>query len=277
MLRHHADNDQLLKISEQKGVFGRMRGEVISVIHCKEVTVQPDEMIDKCFRELPVTYKSRTYYLEAMTRRLKKYGTEQPCDTVAASQFKTNEGSWITMTPKLHTIPSPKKTKLTTANLTRHIDMSHGGIFTHQQLQQWELSSSFPDYHQALGRKLTTRACAEEGCVLSHVDMNGEVRGIMKNALDELHIWDRIVSCLQTIGQVTSVLVATVWIGQIIIRIILCSLVCKTDGMEPAYGLCKLFFTKDQLLVKEYHAMKRKKKDEDEDEIIPMRTREEEE
>ena len=99
----------------------------------------------------------------------------------------------------------------------------------------------------------------------------------MRNALEGLLIRDRIINCLQTIRQVTSVFVAAVWIGQIIIRIILCSLVCKTDGMEPAYGLCKLFFTKDQLLVKEYHAMKRKKKDEDEDEIIPMRTREEEE
>ena len=134
--------------------------------------------------------------------------------------------------------------------------MSTGGIFTHQQLQQWELSSSFPDYHQALGRKLSTRACKEEGCVSAHVGMEGAVREVMQDAIPTLALWEQVIHILQTIGQVTSVLVALVWTGQIIIRIVLCGQICRNDGAQPACGLWKLFFTKDQLLVREYHQMK---------------------
>ena len=265
MIQHHATQDQLIPIEGQEGVFGRMRGEVLSLVHCYKRTVQPNEMGTKCYVELPVTYNRKVYFLEASSRRMKRYGTEQPCDPIAASQFKTNENLWITLTPKLHVVTPPQVTKLAELNITKHIDMSKGGIFTHQQLQQWELSASFPDYHQALSRRLSSQACMEEGCIRKHVDMSGEVRGIMKDMMMDWHIGDRILTVLRTIGQITSIIVALIWMGQIIIRLVLCGQVCTVDGVQPACGLCKLFFTKDQLLIREYHQMKKT-----EDEAIPM-------
>lgn len=257
MIQHHVTRDQLIPIDGQEGVFGRMRGEVLSLVHCNKRIVRPKETGDKCYVELPVTFNEKVYFLEASSRRMKRYGTEQPCNPILASQFKTRENLWITLTPKLHVVPAPQSTKLAELNITKHLDMSRGGIFTHQQLQQWELSSSFPDYHQALSRKLSARACIEEGCIHGHITMAGEVRGVMENMISEWHLWERVLDILRGIGQTTSVIVAIIWIGQVIFRLVLCGQVCTVDGVQPACGLCKLFFTKDQLLIKEYHQMKK--------------------
>ena len=254
-LRWTNQQDQIVKIGNTEGTFGRIRGEVITLMTCKKVEVEPIEGV-KCYLELPVAYKQKTYYLEPTTRRLKKYGTELPCEPLLAAQFKTKQDKWITMTPKIHMVSAPQNFKLITSNLTHHLDMSNGGIFTHQQLQKWELATSFPDYHQALGRRITTQACQEEGCALNHVDTMGQMREFLKEGLQKLSIGHYLWSVLQNIGQVTSVLVAVIWIGQIIWRLVLCGQICKTDGIQPACGLCGLFFTKDQLLAKEYYSMK---------------------
>ena len=60
---------------------------------------------------------------------------------------------------------------------------------------------------------------------------------------------------LRAIGQITSIIVAIFWMGQIALRVVLCGQTCISDGAKPACGLCGLLFMKDHLFVKEYHAM----------------------
>ena len=131
--------------------------------------------------------------------------------------------------------------------------MSQGGIFTHQQLQKWELAASFPDYHQALGRRVTIQACQEEGCTGGHVEATGSLRSLLENGINPLQWEQRLVWTLQSIGQVTSVIVALVWGLQLIYRLVMCGQVCRTEGPATAWNFGTLFFTKDHLLVKEYH------------------------
>lgn len=263
--------DEIRKIGAQEGVFGRMRGEVISLMNCKKVIVPPKELEGKCYLELPVEYKGKTYFLEPITRRVKKYGTEQPCEAMMASRFKTNMDAWITLTPQLHEVPIPKNIPLLTQNITRHIDMSVGGIYTHQQIKKWELATAFPDYHTAMTRRITSRACEEEGCSQTHVDRLGQVKDLLQGEGLRWSWWQEIIDGLRAIGQITSIFVAMFWIGQLMIRLFLCGQICAADGAKPACGLCGLFFTKDHLLVKEYHEMKKDKQQENEEEMVVLR------
>ena len=263
--------DEIRKIGTQEGMFGKMRGEVLTVMTCKKVTVQPKELEGKCFVELPIDYKGKLYFLEPITRRIKKYGTEQPCEALMSSRFKTDQDAWITLTPQLHEVPIPKEIPLLSQNITNHLDMSTGGIFTHQQIKKWELATSFPDYHKALTRRITARACDEEGCSQNHVDRLGQVKDLLQGEGLKWSWWHEIIDGLRAIGEVTSIFVAVLWIGQLTIRIFLCGQIWAADGARPACGLCGLFFTKDHLLVREYHQMRKEKKLENEEEMAVLR------
>ena len=266
-IQHGLHQDQIIKIGKQSGLFGRMKGEALSLLNCKEVKITPVEQDDHCYYELPVHYKDQTYFLEPITRRLKKYGTEQSCEAILASQFQTMDGAWITLTPQIHVIPAPRNiTLLSHDGSQHHIDMSQGGIFTHQQLRKWELAASFPDYHQALGRRVTVQACQEEGCTNGPVTSTGSLRTMMENGIGIQSLEQRILNVLQTIGQVTSVIVALVWGLQLLYRLVMCGQICRTEGAGTALNFGALFFTKDHLLVKEYHKeYKRAKTEEPED------------
>ena len=161
------------------------------------------------------------------------------------------------MTPQLQVIPNPQRIKLLEENITRHLDLATGGVFTEQQLQKWELANSFPDYHQAMGRRVAKQACAEERCDISHVQTMGQLKGIVEQSMEILDWRENIKGWVQWIGQVTSIIVVAVWTVQIISRVVLCGQIFRTDGISPAWNLCQLFFTKDKLLVREYHEMKK--------------------
>ena len=96
----------------------------------------------------------------------------------------------------------------------------------------------------------------------------GQVKELLEEGIQGLSIASYLWNTLQGIGQVTSVIVAVIWIGQILWRLVMCGQICKSDGIQPACGLCRLFFTKDHLLAKEYFSMKRTREDPEQEEPL---------
>jgi hypothetical protein len=72
---------------DKEGIIAIEAGEVVHVRKCNPVIVQY-RPTKKCYKELPVTYQNRSYFLENFSKIIKEDGVEKPCSAILTSQFR---------------------------------------------------------------------------------------------------------------------------------------------------------------------------------------------
>lgn len=94
-------------LMKKTGFSAVVAGEVLHVLECKPVYVQPFAS-ERCFQELPVKYGNITMYLSPVTRTLQLRGTEIECTPLLPAKFQFG-GRWYTFDGKIRETTAPHK------------------------------------------------------------------------------------------------------------------------------------------------------------------------
>ena len=206
---HHIHLDQ--------NKFGAIVGETLYTYQCQPVVVQP-RTETRCTKELPVSLDGHKYFLEPVSRLVKRYGNPVPCSHLMPSKFLTNQGQWIAATPQLMITQAPKEmTELSGGagefNMT-HTDMTEGGLYTTQQVQEFTKLLNYPRAKTVVANTLYREACHQnqnEVCTSFQ-----ETLGLVDNQPTNLfNLRSRILTFLHNFGDAASILVAVFVIGSI--------------------------------------------------------------
>ncbi|AUW34383.1 G [Blacklegged tick chuvirus 2] len=90
---------------QSPGYTAVTRGEVVHLLQCAPVEVSVRK-IDRCFHELPVTYRNSSKFVSPKTRILTQFGTEVDCNPLTPTLYRL-AGRWYALnpTPLLHEAP----------------------------------------------------------------------------------------------------------------------------------------------------------------------------
>ena len=252
----------------KKNVFAQYQGEVLSIFSCKQVTVNPRDDT-QCFDELPILLGEENLFLQPSIHRIVQHGSRRPCEKIKTPKYQTNEGVWISMGPEIHIEPTPLLMHHEQIRF-EHFDMAKGGVFTTGQLQQWQDSINFEDYQSSINRRINLQACNEESCITNNYHAGG-IREMLIHDLEKISLEDWILTKLQQLGQVCSVMVALIWTLQLLFKIATICITCKQDGSSPASKLLYVYLMKDHMIYKELHQMRKENNSEklmqDEDQL----------
>nr|WAS28129.1 MAG: putative glycoprotein [Chuviridae sp.] len=90
---------------KSSGYTAITRGEVVHLLQCAPVEVSIRKC-DRCFHELPVSYRNSSKFVSPKTRILTQFGTEVDCNPLTPTLYKL-AGRWYALnpTPLLHEAP----------------------------------------------------------------------------------------------------------------------------------------------------------------------------
>ena len=192
--------------------FAALLGEAVYSYECQEVTVQP-RTESRCTRELPVQWEGHRYYLEAVSRLLKKYGSPVPCSHLMPNKFKTDQGHWIAASPGLMTDKAPKgMMDMDHGFDISHEDMEQGGLYTNDQLNEFTKLLNYPRTKTVVANSILQEAC--------HLNRNDvcttfmETLGPPEDApTNILNLRSKILSFLHNFREASAIFIAVYIIG----------------------------------------------------------------
>ena len=145
-----AVEDQLIKT--ENGEFGRVRGDVVYLFTCVNRTSTILEA-QKCFTDIPISEG----YVDPETRVFKTHSSQIPCHKRFPMVVKSNEG-WIEILPELKPITAPRVYQHRTTELQSE-DYKNSGLYTTNELEEFQHLLTFPDYRKALLTEVTLGNC----------------------------------------------------------------------------------------------------------------------
>lgn len=116
-------------ITKEPGYMAIASGEVVHLIECIPVVCQTRRTED-CFEQLPVSYKTSSYFLTPKHRTLTRVGTRKECNAVIPTQFKLHGACCKLMPNPVQTIP-PQSIQPISKSKWKYIDpqnLANGGI-----------------------------------------------------------------------------------------------------------------------------------------------------
>ena len=196
--------------------YGVLYGETLHTFRCKEVRVTP-RVPNCCSKELPISYKGQSKYLQPISRIIIQHPSLVPCSSLMAGKFETLKGEWIAATPRLQITspPQPLHQQDATGININHTDMSQGGIYTQDQVEEFSKLLNFPKVRQAIKHQVITDLCDQNDHYLCH-----NLKDTMGTPGEETTIFNfgqHLKTYLHTIGETTSIMIAIWMIIQMII------------------------------------------------------------
>ena len=209
--------------------FGAIVGETLFTYQCQPVVVQP-RAESRCTKELPVSLNGHKYFLEPVSRLLKRYGNPVPCSHLMPSKFLTSQGQWIAATPQLMVTAAPEEMidipEGGDFNLN-HTDMTEGGLYTTQQVQEFTKLLNYPRAKTVVANTLYREACQEnpnEVCT-PFQEMLGPLGSQPTNFFT---LRARIKTFLHDFGEPAAIFVAVYLIGAILKYVVDLVISCVT-------------------------------------------------
>ena len=208
--------------------FGALVGETLFIYQCQPVLVQP-RAESRCTKELPVSLNGHKYFLEPVSRLLKRYGNPVPCSHLMPSKFLTTQGQWIAATPQLMVTSTPEEMtdipKGGDFNLT-HTDMTEGGLYTTQQVQEFAKLLNYPRAKTVVANTLYREACHQnqnEACISFQ-----ETLGPLDKPTNLFSLKSWIRNFLRDFGDVAAIFVSVFLIGMILKYVVDLVISCVT-------------------------------------------------
>ena len=205
---HSASVENLNYLQIKGETFGVIVGESIFQFECNEIIVSPRET-NSCFRELPVTYNGLNYFLEPVSRLLTSQASQVPCTSTLPAKYQTIGGAWIATAPRLYITTNPKpslQSSLTAFNIS-HEDMSQGGLYTEQQLEEFVKLIQYPRLRHHIRNELVDNLCMDNNHELCR-----QIQSTMGSSwLSEKPVFNlkqRITTFLQELGETAALFIS---------------------------------------------------------------------
>lgn len=234
----------------KNNTYATVAGEILTLFQCTPKLVSPIKL-ETCYKELPVVHEGINYFLTPISRELRKYGRVRPCNDVEATFYKTIEGEFISSNPELNIRKTPQQLSIEHSKPFRHITVESGGLYDPNQLEDWKAAREFEDFGTAMDVRITQQVCKNENCVSPQYIQNFDSSSIALQVPFTTTL-EMIYSKLEWIGQICAIVVVSVWILQLIYKIVTCGIVCRQEGMDRSLDLCYIFTLKDYLIHREF-------------------------
>lgn len=180
------------------GSYGTRRGDIYYIFDCQQKTAKIREDTT-CWADIPIAEEG---FVTPDSRQLVLQSTKIPCSKIFPTVIRTNKG-WVEVLPHLKIRPEPLKQLPHSTQPVDHVDYSHGGLYSDQELKEWKHQISFPSYHKALLKSLSYGSCLHDGsCSTTE---NSDIKRydldtLIPNLQNELNIINRFKNFLKTWG-----------------------------------------------------------------------------
>ena len=194
-----------IKIDEDK--FGRRAGEVLYTFTCtkKIGTLQAK---GECYDRVPIlTEEAEEMHVDTITGIATSHASRMPCNKFFPDKIHSHEG-WISL-PSLQKVKEPRK-MIRQINGSRHEDMSQGGLYTKEELDQWESFLHYGHFKESIIERITTGTCINQEC------SNGETGNLQNYNLELLiankfGIWEQTKAWITSSGAYLSAMVLIIY------------------------------------------------------------------
>ena len=140
-------------VRDAPGHVGRVVGEVLYIAKCGAKVVEY-RRTEFCYQELPITYKNESKFMTPITHIIKEHGTQVDCSDKLPAMFHL-ENKWLELYPDIHHA-RPEPTILDAneeehvLHLTKISPISSHGVYTQQEMDQFQKALLFPTEKQAI-------------------------------------------------------------------------------------------------------------------------------
>ncbi len=149
------------------GRFGRRLGDTFVEFRCPEVSVELREAESCYLTEIPVEHK-QTPFVDVVSRVLQAGGTPSPCLNDFPLRVQGHSG-WWRLLPRIELDVAPRQ-RIEEAEKPYHQFDRDSGLYSEDELLQWQHLQSVPTMQRLLTADLTQGVCHErDGCTLMPV------------------------------------------------------------------------------------------------------------
>lgn len=202
-------------IMRRSGFSAVVAGEVLHVLQCKPVYVQPFAS-ERCYQELPVKYGNDTMFLTPVTRTLQMRGTEIECTPLLPAKFQFG-GRWYTFDGKIRETIPPQKLATEIVTKWRYTplpNLMESGIYDQESIQKMRTMI----YDQGdrriasnvVHKMLTGQSPNRQGF---HFEALVSEK-IIDNVINKY--WNKIISLSTALGNFTSTMIGLYLLGRCI-------------------------------------------------------------
>jgi hypothetical protein len=235
--QHKADEPQQLNAE----LFGLRRGDIYYTFKCPKKTASILEA-DRCFQDIPITGSEKAF-VDPITRLLKIHSPELPCSKRLPMKVKA-QNQWIEISPHLRRVNPPEERFPTSELEDQHVDMGHSGIYTPQELEDWEVIVNFPNYRQALMTEITLGSCTfTGGCGMSSETVgvpSYDLQRLVNEGIQELSPWKQVETWIYANGSLLAALVLLLTALQWGLYLILVATAMVKEGPSSAIAVAGL-------------------------------------
>ncbi|XP_049826247.1 uncharacterized protein LOC126266387 [Aethina tumida] len=178
-------------IKQSTGFISRVMGEVLYIAKCKPVIVEI-RRTDKCYQELPVTYKNQSMFRTSLTHIMTSYGTEIDCQPLLPPNFFI-DNRWIEITPRIQKTdpafvlnPNEEKDVIEMSGIS---PISSHGIYTKEEMQTFQQTLLFPNEKKAITNTIARRIIGKQtsdSFYLPNVFTPQEFKNLARSAAEEV-------------------------------------------------------------------------------------------
>ena len=203
------------------------RGDLIYTFVCPTKTARIREATE-CFNDIPIE-SDPPIFVDPVSRTAKLHSAAVPCSKRMPMMIQT-ENQWVELSPHLRRATAPANTFPMDETNVEHEDVTHSGIYTAAELEEWNLITQYPSYQKALVNEIALGSCSVTGrCgYQSSSSTPGiqpyDLNQLLQKSIDSLDIWEQVDRWIMAKGAYLAALVLLLTMAQWLLNIILLSM-----------------------------------------------------
>ena len=147
----------ILKVGER---FGIRAGDAFLTFDCPARAGTVAEPDGRCYNRIRL---AEGLFVDPRTRIARKHAVTVECSDHFPQYVKTVTGQWITISDKIQLIAPPQtKELLPSMSLGAHESFAVPGLYTHEELLDWEALVSWGSFHEATVQAFSRGVCRHE-------------------------------------------------------------------------------------------------------------------
>ena len=226
------EDDKIFKL--KTGEFAMTRGDVLTLFSCP-ARVETIKETDVCYTKIPlVTGK----FVDPTTRLLSNTAAEVDCNAKFPLVVKAVEG-WISVGPGVTVRHSPASGSVLPGADHLHEDMAGGGLYSAEELENWEDHISWGDYKDSTNLQLIAGICAAgDVCPSPHPRKQPTYDlGQLVQRMEKVDKLNDIKNFVKTWGGAAAFVVLIKWSAEMIVGSIVLFLTYSSMGFSTARTL----------------------------------------
>ena len=223
--------DEVIEMSS--GRFGRRSGDVLYTFECVQKTGQVIAS-EQCYDRIPLR---NNIFVDPINRIGTKHSTIKECNALFPEAIRTNEG-WVAM-PNLSPIKDPSQVQ-GRKNIMTHEDMSRSGLYTNEELAQWEQFITYGTFRESLLSSISTGACVHKEICKDNKQLglpSYNLDRLIEEVTGELDPLSKLKLGIEQYGAYLSAMIIVVWTGRVMLWIALLFNTVVREGKNVAVAL----------------------------------------